>query len=122
MKKILVLFILCFLLCSCDNESNLSDLVGKEISCSQYQEIKDKYSDSFLIDVRTLEEYNDYHLDDAVNIPVDNILSIEEKIDVEKDTPLIVYCRSGSRSLEAMNMLMEAGFTNVYNLGSINKC
>lgn len=71
-----------------------------------------------IIDVRTKEEYESGHIENAINIPYDNINS--KTINNSKDTNIIVYCRSGSRSKTAANTLIKLGYKNVYDLGSIN--
>ena len=42
--------------------------------------------------------------------------------DVSLDTPIIVYCKSGTRSNNAYNSLKDAGYKHIYDLGSINNC
>lgn len=68
-----------------------------------------------ILDVRTVEEYNEGHIESSINIPL-QILgdSIESLKHYEK---VIVICRSGRRSAKAKSELEEAGFTNVYNGG-----
>ncbi len=68
-----------------------------------------------IVDVRTVEEYNEGHIESSINIPL-QILgdSIERLKHYEK---VIVICRSGRRSAKAKTELEEAGFTNVYNGG-----
>jgi len=79
------------------------------------------YMETILIDVRTEEEYAEYHASGAVNIPVEEIsegnLGLLEKI--EKNTPLRLYCRSGARSERAREILQSYGFTDVVNLGGL---
>ncbi len=72
-----------------------------------------------LIDVRTVEEYIDSHADDAVNIPLDKILSGNYD-GIEVDKPLFVYCRSGNRSNQAKIALEKAGYNNVTDLGGLS--
>jgi phage shock protein E len=64
-----------------------------------------------LIDVRTTDEYNEKHHDDAVNIPVDQIAS--HVFTVPFDEPIVVHCRSGARAHAAQDILTKRGFTNV---------
>lgn len=73
----------------------------------------------FLLDVRTQEEFDAGHIEGATLIPVQELgLRIEE---VPQDTKVLVYCRSGKRSVTASNILVDAGYTDVYNmLGGIN--
>ncbi len=124
MKKITILVIVSFLLCGCgkNNENIVDDMNGKVISCSQLEEMKKENDTAILVDVRTEEEYLENHLTDAINIPLDDILNNVGMDDIDKDVPIIVYCRSGSRSSEAMNKLISEGYKYVYDLGSINKC
>jgi len=63
-----------------------------------------------LLDVRTPEEFAIGHIDGALNIPIDDLgARIAELAD--KDNPVIVYCRSGSRSAQAAKTLEKAGFS-----------
>ena len=73
---------------------------------------------SQLIDVRTPEEYQTSHADQAVNIPLDDIESGDfSKIDVNK--PIYLYCRSGNRASQAKIILEQNGFDDVTNLGGL---
>lgn len=74
-----------------------------------------------LLDVRTKEEYNAGHIKGSILIPVDNLLGESVKTLKDKEAPIFVYCRSGNRSLSAVNILIKQGYTNVFNLGGINK-
>ena len=110
MKKIGLLLIM-FIMCGC---SNSYKMVNKEEALNLIQE-----HNAILIDVRSIVEYQEGHINGAESYPVTTILNdIEEEYD--KDTYLIVYCRSGSRSKTAAQGLIELGYKNVYDLGSIN--
>ena len=69
------------------------------------------------IDVRSAEEFNAGHLQDAVNIPHDQILERIQSVSPDKDAPVNLYCRSGRRAESALNELKKAGYTNVTNHG-----
>ena len=72
-----------------------------------------------VVDVRTLEEYNEGHIPNAISIPLE---TIENKAEVKlknKDDLILVYCRSGRRSREAALKLIENGYTNVIDFGGI---
>ena len=77
-------------------------------------------NNAIIIDVRTGSEFASGYIDGAVNIPVDNISSINGSVD--KDAVIILYCASGMRSTQAAKTLVDLGYTNVYNLdgGLIN--
>jgi len=69
------------------------------------------------IDVRSAEEFNAGHLQDAVNIPHDKIIEGVKAIGSDKDAPINLYCRSGRRAEAALTELKNAGYTNVTNRG-----
>ena len=69
-----------------------------------------------IIDVRTKEEFDEMHIEGAINIDVEDI-SDGVVPDVSRDTPLLLYCASGGRSGMAKHILESAGFTNVTNGG-----
>lgn len=76
-------------------------------------------ADAVLLDVRTPSEYNDGHIEGATLLPLSDIESTIETAIPDKSTPIIVYCRSGNRSAEAIDILIELGYTDVYDLGGI---
>ena len=69
------------------------------------------------IDVRSAEEFNSGHLQNAVNIPHDQIIEGIKAISSDKNAPINLYCRSGRRAEIALNELKKAGYTNVTNHG-----
>ncbi len=77
------------------------------------------YMDSFdalLIDVRTQEEYNEYHLPGAINVPYTRLIAATDVIPMEKDTHIIVYCMGEKRSAQAFHELKRLGYDNTYIL------
>ena len=69
-----------------------------------------------ILDVRTKEEFDEKNIDGAINIPLQNLMQdIDEIIDY-KDKSVIIYCRSGHRSIIACNLLEMEGFKHIYNL------
>jgi len=79
------------------------------------------YPDLFVLDVRTIEEFNTNHLYNATLIPLAELEGRLAEIASYNDTEIIVYCRSGSRSLQASNILVANNFTKIHNmLGGIN--
>jgi phage shock protein E len=81
-------------------------------------EVQALSADALVVDVRTPLEYGMGHYDGAVNIPVGEI---EERLGElgDKRDEIVVYCRSGHRSADAKTKLRAAGFTNVYDGGSL---
>ena len=73
---------------------------------------------SIVLDVRTPQEFASGHVEGASNVPVDQVEKRISEIAPAKDTPLIVYCRSGRRSAAAKNILDRLGYTRVDDFGS----
>lgn len=74
-------------------------------------------SGAVLLDVRTPQEYQEGHIPGSINIPLQRIRG--NAIPAKKDTPLFVYCHSGSRSSQAVRILTKLGYTSVKNIGGI---
>lgn len=70
-----------------------------------------------LIDVRTAEEFGTGSIPGAINIPVQELGRRLEKVPADK--PVVVYCRSGSRSASAADLLKRRGYEEVLDLGGI---
>ena len=77
--------------------------------------------DVILLDVRTPEEYEEVHLENALLLPVQNLS--QETLDEiglgedMKDKEIIIYCRSGARSQTAYNIMESLGYTNIKSVG-----
>ena len=74
-----------------------------------------------VIDVRSLEEVKTGIIQDAIHIEWTQIDKEINDIDVTKDQPIYLYCRSGNRSGKATVILEKIGFTNVINAGGIKE-
>ncbi len=75
-----------------------------------------------ILDVRTLTEFKNGHIYDAVNMNVDDPSFAIQIQSLDKNSPVAVYCRSGIRSLHAAKILEENGFQIIYNLeGGLNQ-
>lgn len=69
-----------------------------------------------ILDVRTPGEFAAGHIKNSVLIPVQILKTEMEKMIEYKDKPVLVYCRSGNRSVTASNILNSNGFKDLYNL------
>lgn len=84
------------------------------------QEAQEKMTeDSVILDVRTREEFDAGHINDAVLLPDYEISDKAADILPDKDRTILVYCRSGRRSQTAAMELIEMGYTQVYDFGGI---
>ena len=72
-----------------------------------------------LLDVRTIEEYKSGHLRDATLIPLQVLSENLNKLEDSKNKRIIVYCRTGSRSVSASRILEKNGFTPLNVKGGI---
>lgn len=69
-----------------------------------------------IIDVREPFEYDSGHVEGALNIPPSELLGGSNQLNgISKDTKIIVYCRTGSRSNASIQILRHMGFTNLIN-------
>ena len=124
-KKLLILLVIGLLLVGCGKKKDETvNIESGQITCKQMKTIMNGDNNPRLIDVRTAEEYNEGHLDGAENIPYDVIVNpgVTEIDSILKDTPIVVYCKSGNRSGQAYNSLKMAGYKNVYDLGAMSNC
>ena len=122
MKRILPLFLLLLLLPGCGgNASNASSESSyQQISQEEAKEMMDT-QDVIILDVREQDEYDSGHIPGAVLLPVGTIdEETAAEVIPEKESTVLVYCRSGNRSKTASSALAELGYTNIYEFGGIN--
>ena len=119
MKRILPLLLsLPLLLTGCGG--NASDASYHQITQETAKEMMDT-QEVIVLDVREQEEYDSGHIPDAVLLPVGTIdETTAAEVIPEKDSTVLVYCRSGNRSKTASSALAELGYTNIYEFGGIN--
>ena len=86
----------------------------------QYQaDFAQRQAPHLLLDVRTPQEFASGHIAGAENI---SLQSLPQRIgEIPQDRPIVIYCRSGSRSRTAARVLTQAGYVDVYDLGGIIK-
>ena len=94
---------------------NRSATQNKDISYRELQSLM-KTQNIVLMDVRSGQEYEEGHLDGAINIPVYNIEKEISKYVKSTEDTIILYCSSGSRSRQAKEILENLGYSEVYNL------
>ena len=75
---------------------------------------------AFMLDVREPDEWDDFHMPGATLIPLGDLPDRLSEVPTDQD--IVVVCRSGNRSQEGRDILLEAGFTNVSSMaGGMNK-
>ncbi|MDG1540655.1 MAG: rhodanese-like domain-containing protein [Candidatus Thalassarchaeaceae archaeon] len=111
--RLLAILLLLLLLPGC--LSNSGDWARVDVETFD-QAISDN-PDAFLLDVRTQSEWEqDGHLEDATLIPHTELESRESELPDDKDSLILLYCRSGNRSQTASQTLVDMGFTNLMEL------
>lgn len=94
-------------------------LTYEQISAKEAKEIMDVETEYIIIDARTESEFAEGHIMGAILIPEYEIADRAEKEIPDKDTLILVYCRSGRRSKIASEELVKLGYTNVKEFGGI---
>ncbi|MGL5085900.1 MAG: rhodanese-like domain-containing protein [Clostridium sp.] len=92
-----------------------------KISSDEAKEVINNEDDIIILDVRTLEEYNSGHIENSILIPVDELEALDSSKLVDKNQKILVYCRSGNRSKSASKILVDLGYTNIFDFGGINR-
>ena len=113
MKKVLIVFgLIFFSLIGCKGQLETGI---KDVSVEEMQSLL-KIDDVQLVDVRTPEEFKTGYIANAQNIDYYSPTIDEDILKLDKNKPVIVYCRSGKRSRDCSEKLLEAGFQKIYNL------
>ena len=110
MKKVIALIGSILLLAGCSSSSSAVDLGVKEFSAKVAE------AGVITLDVRTPEEFMSGFIQGAQNIDFQSGNFENEIAALDKNATYAVYCRSGNRSGQAVKVMHDAGFHNVYNL------
>jgi rhodanese-related sulfurtransferase len=85
-----------------------------QVSAEDLQEMATGSSNFVLLDVRATNEYEDNHIEGAVNIPAPDLRTRYKELDTER--PTILICSTGHRSSLGTSILRQHGFKDVYNV------
>lgn len=121
MKQIVPLVLsFLLLLTGCGAAGTAGDGGYRQISQEEAKEMMDT-GEVLILDVREQDEYDSGHIPDAVLLPVGQITE-ESAAEVipDKDTTVLVYCRSGNRSRTAAAALAGLGYSNIFEFGGIS--
>ena len=125
MKKILCIIsaVLCIFLTACGNNIGNTEKGEKtmyqQITPEEAKKIMDSGEEHIILDVREQSEFDEGHIPGAILIPYTEIEERSEEILPDKNTQILVYCRSGRRSKLASESLVKLGYTNVKEFGGI---
>lgn len=124
MKKLLILCMtfIC-ILSGCGNADSVQNTEQKsgykQVSMEEGLELMEADSDYILLDVRRDDEFEEGHIHGAINIPNESIGTEEIAELPDKNQTIYVYCRSGNRSKQASQKLVDLGYTDVIEFGGI---
>ena len=117
-NKVILLLLALLLLTGCAQE--VENKVNYEnITAQEAKELMDREEGYIILDVRTEEEYAQGHIPGAILIPDYEIETKAEAILTDKNQMILVYCRSGRRSKNAAQALLELGYTDIREFGGI---
>ncbi|MDT7665035.1 MAG: sulfur-carrier protein adenylyltransferase/sulfurtransferase, partial [Pseudonocardiales bacterium] len=103
--------------CGVVSEDAQGAAAGHTITARELKDMMDSGKDFALIDVREQNEYEIVSIPGAVLIPKDRILSGEALSEIPQDKPVVLHCKSGARSAEALAALQKAGFKDAVHVG-----
>ena len=106
MLRFVFFFLLLFYSCQIFESNEIN-----EISDIQFTEIQ--YANHILVDVRTSEEYESGHIQDAVNFDFYSESFQKEILSLDKSISIILYCRTQNRSTKTANYLKENGYKEI---------
>lgn len=120
-SKIAILFFTTLLFINCKEKTSESNTenpktIAESIDPNTFSEKLEKTTNAQLVDVRTPEEFDSKHLDNAINIDYNSGGFDTEIAKLDKTKPTFVYCLSGGRSSAAVQKMQELGFTELYNM------
>lgn len=107
----LTLLCLCLWACTSDSQAGVQKITPEEAKQMMEQ------GEVLIVDVRSEEEYAQGHIRNAVNVPLERIGDMNHY--AKRDDALLVYCRSGKRSAQASERLLQDGFSRVYDFGGL---
>lgn len=99
------------------NKENIT-AIAKKIDAETAKKMIDT-DEVTIVDVRSAAEYADGHVPGAILAPLNELPANAETILPNKDATLLIYCRSGNRSAQAVNILRQLGYTRLYDFGGI---
>ena len=118
MKRIIPILMALLLLSGCATQS--AKKTYRQITMEEAVTMLEEETGYTILDVRTAQEYSEKHIPGAINIANESIGTEDIPELPDKDQLILVYCRSGNRSKQASEKLVQLGYTNIVEIGGIN--
>lgn len=119
MKRIIPILMALLLLSGCATQSAKKNY--RQITMEEAVTMLEEETGYTILDVRTAQEYSEKHIPGAINIANESIGTKDIPELPDKDQLILVYCRSGNRSKQASEKLVKLGYTNIVEIGGINR-
>ena len=117
---IIILLVIGVILMLSKKDKNIeNEMRIKHVSMDEIVQIMNKNTDYIILDVRTIAEYNEGHIPNAICIPNETIGNNTISELPDKEQLILIYCRSGNRSKQAAEKLKKLGYTNLIEFGGI---
>jgi len=98
-----------------DHDAETVSSIAKDVDADEFKTLFESGSGT-LLDVRTLGEVEAGAIEGSVNIDFNGANFKDELAKLDKSKPVYVYCAAGGRSGQAMGIMKDMGFSEVYNL------
>ena len=117
---IIILLVIGVILLLSKKDKNIeNEMRIKHVSMDEIVQIMNENTDYIILDVRTIAEYNEGHIPNAICIPNETIGNNTISELPDKEQLILIYCRSGNRSKQAAEKLKKLGYTNLIEFGGI---
>ena len=118
MKKLLSILLSSFMLTGCASGGDSANTYC-QITMNEAATMMEQETGYIILDVRRADEFEAGHIPNAINVANESIGTDEITELPDKNQLIMVYCRSGRRSKEAAEKLVQLGYTNIVEFGGI---
>lgn len=119
MKIIIPLVLALLTLSSCASPAASAPAEYRMINMDEAAAMMEAEPDHIIVDVRTAEEFAQGHIPGAINVPNEEIGTEQPDLLPDKEQLIMIYCRSGIRSKQASQKLVDMGYSNIVEFGGI---
>lgn len=112
-KSSILIMVVVLILSACSTPSY------QKITAQEARDLLQRDSSVILLDVRTVAENKELRIPGSLLIPLDTLGEQAQTLLADKTAKIVIYCRSGNRSKQAADILIELGYENIYDLGGI---
>ena len=119
LKKIIPLLLSTLLFTGCVASQKDRTDPYRQITVEEAVKVMEEEKEYIILDVRRPDEFAAGHIPNAINVPNESIGTSEIPELSNKEQLILVYCRSGRRSKEAAEKLVQLGYTNIVEFGGI---